>query len=229
MISSMIRPPRRNHTRLTIICKCYFVTGPKPEIQQAFADGTGAQFPPILTVAQLAALLQIGAVIAFTGMRPGELQRLRVEDVDLENNWIYIVSRPGAETKTGHSRKVPIHANLKPYLEKQLLLKTGQEGPWFFTAPPSKKCPQDGRQIDTKELNADFLLILAAVGVTTGYRKGGFSIRSLRNSFETMCVNAGIPQRVVDTWLGHRSDRSMASIYYKLPDEDSQRFMLNVP
>ena len=30
----------------------------KAEIQQAFADGSGAQFPPILNVIQLAALLQ---------------------------------------------------------------------------------------------------------------------------------------------------------------------------
>ena len=41
--------------------------------------------------------------------------------------------------------------------------------------------------------------------------------------------NAGIPQRVVDTWLGHQSDKSMGSVYYKLSDEDSQKFMLNVP
>lgn len=34
---------------------------------------------------------------------------------------------------------------------------------------------------------------------------------------------------MIDTWLGHRSDRSMASVYYKLADEDSQRFMLKVP
>ena len=30
-------------------------------------------------------------------------------------------------------------------------------------------------------------------------------------------------------WLGHRSDRSMASVYYRLSDEDSQHFMLKVP
>ena len=77
------------------------------------------------------------AVLAFTGMRSGELQRLRVEDIDLTGNWIHIVSREGAETKTGYSRKVPIHAKLKPFLEA--LPKTG---PWLFTAPPSRKFPQ---------------------------------------------------------------------------------------
>lgn len=56
------------------------------------------------------------AVLAYTGMRSGELQRLRVEDVDLKGNWIHVVSREGAETKTGYSRKVPIHRKLKPFL-----------------------------------------------------------------------------------------------------------------
>jgi len=164
------------------------------------------------------------ALLAFTGARSGELQRLRVEDIDLEGNWIYIVSREGAETKTGYSRKVPIHAALKPFLAA--LPKTG---PWLFTAPPSRKYPDGGHFVNTKHLNEDFQKLLAATGVAAGRKTGGFSIHSLRNSFETVCVNAGIPQRVVDTWLGHRSDRSMASVYYKLSDEDSQKFMLKVP
>ncbi|MDB5306859.1 MAG: hypothetical protein JWO38_1061, partial [Gemmataceae bacterium] len=37
------------------------------------------------------------------------------------------------------------------------------------------------------------------------------------------------PQRVIDTWLGHRSDKSMAAVYYRLRDEDSQSFMAKVP
>jgi integrase len=164
------------------------------------------------------------ATLAFTGMRSGELQRLRVEDIDLKGNWIHIVSREGAETKTGYSRKVPIHAKLKPLLEK--LPKTG---PWLFTAPPSRKYPQGGHCISTKHLNEDFQKLLTITGVAAGRKTGGFSIHSLRNSFETICVNAAIPQRVVDTWLGHRTDKSMASVYYKLSDEDSQKFMLKVP
>ena len=52
---------------------------------------------------------------------------------------------------------------------------------------------------------------------------------SLRHSFETTRVNTSIPQRVVDTWLGHRSDTSMASVCYRLSDADSQRFISQVP
>jgi integrase len=60
-------------------------------------------------------------------------------------------------------------------------------------------------------------------------RPAGLAIHSLRHFFETFCANAGIPQRAVDTWLGHHSDKSMAAVYYRLRDEDSQAFILRVP
>ena len=45
----------------------------KDEIQQAFADGLGAQFPPILKVEQLAALLQISAKTVYEWITKGRL------------------------------------------------------------------------------------------------------------------------------------------------------------
>ena len=164
------------------------------------------------------------ATLAFTGMRSGDLQRLRLEDVDLRGNWIHIVSRPGAETKTRQSRKVPIHPRLRAILETL----PRSNGPWFFTADPSPKYPEGNHWINAKKLNDRFTLLLKKLKLPTG-RESGFVIHSLRHSFETICVNAGIPQRVVDAWLGHTSDRSMAAVYYRLSDEESQEFMLVVP
>ncbi len=56
------------------------------------------------------------ATLAFTGIRSGEMQRLRIEDVDLDGNWLHVVSRRGGETKTRESRKVPIHPRLREIL-----------------------------------------------------------------------------------------------------------------
>ncbi len=164
------------------------------------------------------------AVLAFTGMRSGELQRLKPEDVDLVGNWIHVVSRDGAETKTGHSRKVPIHTRLQPYLNAM----PKRSRPWFFTATRSTKYPDGNHHINTKHLNEDLQKTLTRLEIPTG-RDGGFTVHSLRHTFETIGVNSGIPQRVIDTWLGHRSDTSMASIYYRLSDADSQRFINEVP
>ncbi|HVK08499.1 MAG TPA: site-specific integrase [Gemmataceae bacterium] len=164
------------------------------------------------------------AVLAYTGMRSGELQRLRPEDVDLGAGWIHIVSRAGAETKTRTSRKVPIHDRLRPILSAV----SNKKRDWLFQSAPSDKYPTGGRPMNTKRLNDCFTRLLKSLGLPAG-RKDGFVIHSLRHFFETFTVNAGIPQRVIDTWLGHRSDKSMAAVYYRLADAESQAFMKKVP
>jgi integrase len=164
------------------------------------------------------------ATLAFTGMRSGELQRLRVEDVDLAGGWMHVVSRRGAETKTRQSRKVPIH----PRLRQILATLPRSVGPWFFTAEPSSKYPKGDHWIATKKLNDRFLAKLKKLNLPTG-RESGYVIHSLRHSFETITINSGIPQRVVDAWLGHTSDRSMGAVYYHLSEVESQRFINLVP
>lgn len=164
------------------------------------------------------------SLLAFLGLRAGELQRLRPADVDLVGNWVHIQSRPGAETKTRESRKVPIHPRLRAVLERLPATRRS----WLFTAAPSRKYPAGDRPINIKRLNEQFTRLVERMGMPVG-RVSGFVVHSLRHFFETFTVNAGIPQRVIDTWLGHRSDKSMAAVYYRLRDEDSQAFMRKVP
>lgn len=164
------------------------------------------------------------AVLAFTGARAGELQRFRPEDVGLTGSWVHIRSREGARTKTGRSRKVPIHACLRPLLEK-----LPRQQPWLFTAPPSNKYSDGSHWLSVKRLNEDFLKVLKRLGLPAGRNGHGFTVHSLRHFFETHTVNAGIPQRAVDCWLGHVGDQSMAAKYYKLSDEESQAFMARIP
>ena len=163
-------------------------------------------------------------VLAFTGMRSGELQHLQYIDVDLAENWLHIVSRPGAETKTRESRKVPIHPRIRTLLEA--VPKTKRV--WFFTAGPSNRYPEGGNWINPKRLNDDFLKILGKLNIPAGRKLGGFTIHSLRHFYKTHCINDGIPKPVVDTWQGHKIDMSVGAQYYKLPDTDSQRFMSKV-
>jgi integrase len=166
------------------------------------------------------------ATLAFTGARSGEVSHLRVEDVDLTGNWLHYISRPGFETKSGNSWKVPIHERLRPVLEKALRNRvTG----WLFTALPSPKYPDGDHHISTKHLNEDFVELLTKLKISAGKKKGGFTIHSLRRSFKTICVNAGIPREVVDAWQDHAHVRTPGDLYYKLADNDSQRFMKLVP
>lgn len=67
-----------------------------------------------------------------------------------------------------------------------------------------------------------------ALKMPTGRKNDGLVTHSLRHFFETHCVNSGIPQRVIDVWMGHTGDKSMGSIYYRLADKESQEFMTKV-
>ncbi|MEX0775227.1 MAG: hypothetical protein WD042_05880 [Phycisphaeraceae bacterium] len=66
--------------------------------------------PPVDAIEQILAaaaqpLADRLAVLAFTGMRSGECQRLECGQMDLAGNWIHIVSRADDPTKTRRSRK----------------------------------------------------------------------------------------------------------------------------
>lgn len=165
------------------------------------------------------------ATLAFTGSRSGEVAHLRVEDADLTGNWLHFESRPGYETKTGESRKVPIHARLRPVIENAL--KRNKDG-WLFTAQPSRKFPKGGHHISTKRLNEDLQRVLKKLKMPAGHETG-FTVHSLRRSFKTICVNSGIPREVVDIWQGHAHVRTASDLYYSLSDVESQRFMKLVP
>jgi integrase len=47
----------------------------------------------------------------------------------------------------------------------------------------------------------------------------------LQSLLETQCVDSGIPQFVIDAWMGHTGKRSMGRTYYGLTDAKSQEYM----
>ena len=96
---------------------------------------------------------------------------------------------------------------------------------WYFTTSPSQRYPAGGHWINPKRLNDDFLKIVEQLGILAGRKTGGFTVHSFRHFFKTHCINCGVPKPVVDIWQGHKIDMSVGAMYYKLSDEDSQRFM----
>jgi len=167
------------------------------------------------------------AMLAFTGMRSGECQHLLPDDIDFAGNWVHVISRPGAETKTGNDRKLPIHPRLRPILDS--LPKSKRS--WLFTALSSPQYPAGGHHLNMKRANEDFQEVLNQLGIPAGKKAGGFTLHSLRSFFKTFCVNEGIPREVVDKWQDHAGDRrpTASDLYYKLSDEKSQQFMMKVP
>ena len=56
-------------------------------------------------------------MLAFSGIRAGELQHLRPQDVDLAGNWIHVRAHGDWQPKTRRARKIPIHPRLAEILK----------------------------------------------------------------------------------------------------------------
>jgi integrase len=168
-------------------------------------------------------------ILAFSGMRVGECQRLRWDlgDVDLCDNWIHIFSREGAETKTGNTWKVPIHDRLRKSLEKLPRDKRR----WLLSENPSRKYPGGDHWLNMKRLNEDFQKALKKIGISAGKKAGGLTLHSLRAFFKTFCIDNNVQQKIVDIWQNHSDGQrpTASDQYYRLSDEVSQAKMKTVP
>ncbi|HMP07787.1 MAG TPA: site-specific integrase, partial [Lacipirellulaceae bacterium] len=164
------------------------------------------------------------AVLAFTGMRSGNARHLLVEDVDLNEGWIHVRSRPGAETKGGNHWKVPVHARLSRILQALPRRTSG----YFFTAAPSPRYPEGGHWINTKHLNEDFQKVLKRLKLPAG-RQDGFTIHDLRHTAASLLIAAGADVKAVQVILGHSTATMTMDLYGHLFSEATWQAMERLP
>jgi integrase len=164
------------------------------------------------------------AIAAFAGLRAEEVQMLSVRSIDLEGNWIHVLGREGWIPKTHQARKIPIHPRLRNVLEGI----SRAVRPYFFCAPASLKYPNGGHRVSMKRANDDLQKLVRTLGFPVGRKDNGIVLHSLRHYFETQCVDSGVPQFVVDVWMGHVGQRAMGRTYYGLTDVKSQDYMKQV-
>lgn len=186
-------------------------------------SATLEQVNQILTAAAGVRQIQY-AILAFTGLRAGELQHLRPQDVDVKNGWIHVRAHGDWQPKTRRARKIPIHPRLSGYLAA--ILTTSK--PYYFCAATSVKYPKGDHLINIKHLNEDFQAVARRLGFPTGRKNDGLVIHSLRHFFETQAVDSGVPQFVVDAWMGHVGHGTTGRIYYGLTDQKSQQYLRSV-
>jgi len=140
-LSSFIRPQPPQGKRHASIEECHKVLQLMQErAQQTGWAGWKAKRTYTLT-----------AVLLYTGMRAGEAYWLRIEDIDLEQQIIWIRSTPAHTTKTAKAEApIPIPPKLRPILEAWMRLHRMaapaswklEECPWVFpTTRRSAKAP----------------------------------------------------------------------------------------
>ena len=138
----------------------------------------------------------------YTGMRMGEINALRPEDIDFKKGVIHIrgtitmgiddrVYRRGHTKTDAGMRDVPINNLVKPVLEKAIAEKKwNKEGLIFYDYYKNSV-------ISTSQVNNFYRRICEKAGIEFHGQ------HSLRHTFATRCIEAGVKPVVLKNWLGH--------------------------
>lgn len=126
-------------------------------------------------------------VAAYTAMRQGELFKLKAQDIDLSQNIIHVGGRPGFTTKAGNYRALPIHDRIKDLLSIRMA-----------NASPNVRILGDEWR-DPDQLRRAFNKVRNYIGKDETY-----CFHSLRHSFATWAVEAGVSVRIIQELLGHK-------------------------
>lgn len=124
---------------------------------------------------------------AYTGLRRGELLKLKARDVDLSLNTVHVGGLPDFVTKSENYRSVPIHDRIFDPLVKRL-----------EQAKPSVLVFDDWSSID--QLCRAFEKVRRFIGLPDGY-----CFHTLRHSFATWHTEAGTNARTLMELMGHKN------------------------
>lgn len=138
----------------------------------------------------------------YSGLRMGEINALKRENIDFEAGMIHVrgtISRGmgyksvlNETTKTGAGvRDVPISKTLKPILEEAVNKMRRNEHDLLFYDFNKKTF------VTTMQVNDYYRRVCKRIGIEHNGQ------HSLRHTFATRCIEAGIQPVVLKTWLGH--------------------------
>jgi integrase len=148
-------------------------------------------------------LKDIAQIILDTGLRPEEVFRIRIENLDFDARTIF---NPFGKTKAAR-RKVTMTADVAELLKRRA--KTAK-GPFVF---PSKGNPD--RPIGSVRKAHDVAVEKAGI-------KDHFRLYDLRHTFATRAVAAGVDLPTLSAILGHTSIQM--TMRYVHPAEEQKRF-----
>lgn len=144
---------------------------------------------------------------ADAGLRRSEMINLRWEDVDFNNNQIYI-----APSKTEYFRYVPMTEDLKKALQTAKLGAINE-----FVVNAGKY----GTRVKKDYLTGNYPLIAKSVGISSFLHK-------LRHTFASQLVQNGVELYTVSKLLGHRNIQT-TEIYAHLAPETMQKAVTHLP
>ncbi len=161
-----------------------------------------------------------------TGMRMGEVNALKINDINLKMKTISIsrtISRNqkgGAfvsqSTKTENgNRVIRISETALPLVKEIVQCAEGSE--YLFI--------HKGKLINTSQVNMQFQRIVEKYGILDKKIKGKVSLHSRRNTFATRCIEAGMRPKTLQQILGHSSINITMNLYVHVTDEEKTKEM----
>ncbi len=158
----------------------------------------------------------LNLLAATTGMRMGEimaLQRKKVFDgyVEVSASWEREYGLKG--TKTGKNRMIPLIPKVQEVLESVMELSPFKEPDDLIFFGRKRKVPLSQKTIETK-----FYKALNCIGITEEIRsKRNIVFHSWRHLFNSVLINAHVPELKVQELTGH-SSQQMTKNYFHAED-----------
>jgi integrase len=139
------------------------------------------------------------AIVAYTGMRRGEMLRFRWLDVDLQRKVVTARSRKQSRQRKVTAREIDMHPELEAVLQEYRQSRpTGQQViSWAKNLIP----------LTIHQANNAFHQPLKGTRwereMPPGKKKIVIGFHSFRHSFASNLAVAGVDQRIIDRWMGH--------------------------
>jgi integrase len=153
------------------------------------------------------------AIPAYTGMRRGEVLRLRWSDVEFDQDSIVARSRKQSRQKSETARRIDLHAELKALLAE-----------WRDRRPPGQfvVCEADSDQpLGAQAANRHFCRPLRGTTWCLDARRRWYKIgfHTYRHSFASNLAARGVDQRIIDEWMGHQTEAMRKRYRHLFPKE----------
>lgn len=136
-------------------------------------------------------------ILIYTGMRIGEMLKVKREDINFEEQ--YIIG--GSKTEAGRDRVIPLHDKIVPFVKNQM-----GNGKYLINSKTGKSMPYN----TTRLLYADY------------FKSFGMNhkIHDTRKTAVSLMHSAGIPMETIRIIVGHSGKGITEQVYlYKTPKE----------
>ena len=156
---------------------------------------------------------------AFTGARRSEVMRSLIEDWDFDRGVVRLREKKGSRKRNITFREVQVHARLHEVMVEWFAVHPGRVH--TIVVPPGLR--RNAKEPVPLTPNSAHYYFEAVTRDSKWKVLRGWHV--LRHSFCSNCARRGIPENVIDAWMGHRGDEAVKKRYRHLFPSDTREFM----